>query len=65
MGWSGGAKVLGKLSVPERPFNLNKSRVGQGLVALAVGTGWVSLDIFSLVYLVSSLSPSGRRPDMD
>ena len=26
-GWSGGAMVLGKLSVPGRPTNLNYSRV--------------------------------------
>ena len=26
--WSGGAMVLGKLSVPERPTNLDHSRAG-------------------------------------
>ena len=53
-GWSGGAKVLGKLSVPGRPTSL----VGQGPIALAVGAGGGCLDIFSLIYLFSFLSPS-------
>ena len=52
--WSGGAKVLGKLPVPGRPANLDE--VGQGPIALAVGV--VCLDIFSLVYHFSFLSPS-------
>ena len=51
-GWSGGATVLGKLSVPRRPTNLDNSR------ALAVGAGWGCLDIFKFVYLFSFLSPS-------
>ena len=55
-GWSGGAMVLGKLPVPGRPTNL--SRVGQGPTALAVGSGGGCLDIFSLVYHFSFLSPS-------
>ena len=48
--------VLGKLPVPGRPTNL--SRVGQGPTALAVGAGGGCLDIFSLVYHFSFLSPS-------
>ena len=36
-GWSGGAKVLGKLPVPGRPTIL--IRVGQGPTALAIGAG--------------------------
>ena len=55
-GWSGGAKVLGKLSVPGRPTSWKI--VGQGPIALAVGAGGGCLDIFSLVYLFSFLSPS-------
>ena len=47
-GWSGGAKVLGKLSMT----------VGQGSIVLAVGAGGGCLDIFSLIYLFSFLSPS-------
>ena len=54
--WSGGAMVLGKLPVPGRPTIW--IIVGQGLTALAVGAGGGCLDIFTLVYLYSSLSPS-------
>ena len=42
-GWSGGAKVLGKLPVPGRPTIL--IIVGQGPTALAVGAGGGGLDI--------------------
>ena len=56
MGWSGGAIVLGKLPVPERPTIL--IRVGQGPTALAVGAGGGCLDIFTLIYPFSPLSPS-------
>ena len=55
-GWSGGAKVLGKLPVPGRPTILIS--VGQGPTALAVGAGGGCLDIFALIYPFSSLSPS-------
>ena len=55
-GWSGGAKVLGKLPVPGRPTIL--ITVGQGPTALAVGAGGGCLDIFTLTYPFSSLSPS-------
>ena len=44
--------MLGKLSVPGRPI------VGQGSIALTVGTGGSCLDIFSLACLFSFLSPS-------
>ena len=55
-GWSGGAKVLGKLPVPGRPtIWIN---VGQGPIALAVGAGGGCLDIFSLIYPFFPLSPS-------
>ena len=47
-GWSGGTKVLGKLSVPGRPTIL--ITVGQGPIALAVGAGGGGLNIFSLFY---------------
>ena len=40
--------VLGKLPVPGRPSNL----------ALAVGAGGGCLDIFTLIYLLSSFSLS-------
>ena len=53
--WSGGAMVLGKLPVPGRPTIL--ITVGQGPTALAVGAGGVCLDIFTLIYPFSPLSP--------
>ena len=55
-GWSGGAMVLGKLPVPGRPTIL--ITVGQGLIALAVGTGGGGLDIFTLIYTFFSFSLS-------
>ena len=55
-GWSGGAMVLGKLPVPGRPTIW--ITVGQGPTTLAVGAGGGCLDIFTLIYLFSSLSPS-------
>ena len=55
-GWSGGAMVLGKLPVPGRPTIW--ITVGQGPTALAVGAGGGGLDIFTLIYPFSSLSPS-------
>ena len=48
--------VLGKLPVPGRPTIW--MIVGQGPIALAVGAGGGWLDIFTLLYLFSSLSPS-------
>ena len=55
-GWSGGAMVLGKLPVPERPTIW--ITVGQGPIELAVGAGWGGLDIFTLIYHFSSFSLS-------
>ena len=55
-GWLGGAMVLGKLPVPGRlTFWI---RVGQGPTVLFVGMGGGALDIFSLLYHFSFLSPS-------
>ena len=48
--------VLGKLRVPGRPTIWNT--VGQGPAALAVGAGGGCLDIFTVIYPFSSLSPS-------
>ena len=63
-GWSGGAMALGKLPVPGRPTIW--MTVGQGPTALAVGAGGGCLDIFSVIYPISILSPSHwRRPDID
>ena len=55
-GWSGGAIVLGKLPVSGRPTIW--ITVGQGPIALAEGAGGGCLDIFTLIYPFSSLSPS-------
>ena len=48
--------VLGKLPVPGRPTIW--ITVGQKPTALAVGAGGVRLDIFTLIYPISPLSPS-------
>ena len=48
--------VLGKLPVPGRPTIWTK--VGQGPTALSVGAGGGCLDIFTLLYHFSFLSPS-------
>ena len=58
-GWSGGAMVLGKLSVPGRP------RVGQEPTALAVGAGGVVWAFFLSSIISHFFLPlSGRRPDI-
>ena len=48
--------VLGKLPVPGRPTICMIE--GQGPTAFAVGAGGGGLDIFTLLYLFSPLSPS-------
>ena len=48
--------VLGKLAVPGRPTTW--ITVGQGPTALTVGAGGGCLDIFTLLYPFSPLSPS-------
>ena len=48
--------VLGELPVPGRPTIW--MIVGQGPIVLAVGAGGGCLDIFTILYLLSSLSPS-------
>ena len=55
-GWSGGAMVLGKLPVPGRPTIW--MIVGQEAIAVAVGAGGGCLDISTLLYPFSLLSPS-------
>ena len=54
--WSGGAMMLGKLPIPGRPTIW--MIVWQGPTALAVGAGRGYLDIFTILYLFSPLSPS-------
>ena len=61
-GWSGGAKVLGKLPVPVRLTNLDYK--GQGPIALAVGAGG-DFDIFFSRQSFPFRPVSGRRPDVD
>ena len=59
-GWSSGAKVLGKLSVPGRSTYLVKSRAR----AYCSKCGRVLFGhFFSRLYLFFSVSLSGRRPD--
>ena len=48
--------VLGKLPVPGRPTIW--MIIGQGPFALPVGAGGACLDLFSLIYRFSFLSPS-------
>ena len=55
-GWSGGAMVLCNLPVPGHPTIW--ITVGQGPTALTVGAGGDCLDIFTLIYPFSHLSPS-------
>ena len=55
-GWSGGAMVLGKLPVPGCPTIW--MIVGQGPIALAVVASGSCLDVFTILYPFSSLSPS-------
>ena len=59
-GWSGGAKVLGKLPMPGRPTDLDYSRAGP--IALAVGAEGGCLDIFSLSLLFSFSLSLGDGP---
>ena len=55
MEWSGGAMVLGKLPVPGCPTIW--MIVGQEPIPLAVGEGGGCLDIFTLLYSFTPLSP--------
>ena len=55
-GWSGGAKVLGKLSVPGRPTSLDDSRARA--YCACSRCGWGLFGHFSLIYLFSFLSSS-------
>ena len=63
-GWSGGAKVLGKLPVPGHPTIW--VTVGQGPTALAVGAGGGCLGVsLSSILSFLFLPLFGRRPDID
>ena len=63
-GGSGGAKVLGKPSVPGRPTSLDDSRARA--YCACSRSGWGCLDIFlSSIFSLFFLPLSGRRPDID
>ena len=64
-GWSGGAKVLGKLPVPGRPTSLEKSRASAYCACSWCGRGKFGHFFSHLSFLVLSPSLSGRRPDID
>ena len=53
LGWSCGAKVLGKLSMPGHPTNLDNACSRTRPIALAVVRVGVVWTFFSLVYLFS------------
>ena len=55
-GWSGDAMILGKLPVPRRPTNLDKSRAR--VYCACSRCGWGLFGHFSLIYHLSFLSPS-------
>ena len=61
-GWSSGAKVLGKLSVPRRPTDLDDSRAMA--YCACSRCGWGRLNIFLSSFLSLFFLPLfGRRPD--
>ena len=63
-GWSGGAMVLGKLSVPRRPTNLDNSRARAYCACSRCGWGLFGHLIVCLSFLLS-FSLFRRRPDID
>ena len=63
-GWRGGAKVLGKLSVPGRSTNLDDSRAGAYCASSRCGWGLFG-HFFSRLSFLSSFSLFGRWPDID
>ena len=64
-GWSGGAKVLGKLPVPGRPTNLNYSRARACCACSRCGWGLFGHFFLSSVLSLLFLPLFGRRPDID
>ena len=63
-GWSGGAKVLGKLSVPGRPTYLDYSRARAYCTCSRCGWGCLEF-FFSSITSLFFHPLSGRRPDID
>ena len=64
-GWSGGAKVLGKLSVPGRPTSLDYSRARAYCACNRCGWGFVWTFFLSSTFSLFFLPLFGRRPDID
>ena len=64
-GWSGGAKVLGKLSVPGRPTSLDYSRARAYCACSSSGWGFVWTLFLSSIFSLFFLPLFGRRPDID
>ena len=64
-GWSGGAKVLGKLSVPGRPTSLDDSRARAYCACSRYGWGFVWTCFLSSVFSLFFLPLFGRWPDID
>ena len=57
LGWSGGAKVLGKLPVPGRPTNMDYSRAR--VFCVCSGCGWrLFRNFYSRLSFLSSFSIS-------
>ena len=65
LGWSGGAKVLGKLPVPGRPTNSDYSRSRAYCACSRCGWGLFGHFCLSSITSLFFLSLSGRRPDID
>ena len=63
-GWPGGAMILGKLPVPGRPTNLDKSRARAYLVLVSAGGEGLDILLSSIISLFF-LPLSGRRSDID
>ena len=64
-GWSGGAKVLGKLSVLGRPTSLDDSRARAYCACSRCGWGLFGHFFLSSIFSLFFLSLFGRRPDID
>ena len=63
--WSGGAKVLCKLSVPGRPTYLAYSRVRAYWACSRCGWRMFGHFFFSRLSFLFCFSLSGRRPNID
>ena len=63
-GWSGGAKVLGKLSVLGSPTNFDNSRGRANCACSRCGRGLFGHFLSHLSFSLS-FCLSGRRPDID